>query len=208
VACWNNHAVTDPTQPSAPQRSHDRDWWKTAVIYQIYPRSFADANGDGMGDLQGVVSRVGYLAELGVDAVWLSPFYPSALADGGYDVDDYRDVDPRIGTLADFDEMITALHAVDIKVLVDIVPNHSSNRHPWFVEALASPPGSPARHRYIFRDGEGPAGASPPTTGSRSSAARSGSPSVTVSGTSICSPPSSQISTGTTRRSERTSAPP
>ena len=115
-----------------------------------------------MGDLQGVVSRVGYLAELGVDAVWLSPFYPSALADGGYDVDDYRDVDPRIGTLADFDDMITALHAVDIKVLVDIVPNHSSNRHPWFVEALASPPGSPARHRYIFRDGEGPDGSEPP----------------------------------------------
>ena len=105
---------------------------------------------------------MGYLADLGVDAVWLSPFYPSALADGGYDVDDYRDVDPRIGTLADFDAMITALHAVDIKVLVDIVPNHSSNRHAWFVEALASPPGSPARHRYIFRDGEGPDGSEPP----------------------------------------------
>ena len=102
------------------------------------------------------------LAELGVDAVWLSPFYPSALADGGYDVDDYRDVDPRIGTLADFDEMITALHAADIKVLVDIVPNHSSNRHQWFVEALASEPGSPARQRYIFRDGAGPDHSEPP----------------------------------------------
>ena len=122
-----------PTQTSALVSRHDPDWWQTAVIYQIYPRAFADANGDGMGDLQGVVSRVAYLADLGVDAVWLSPFYPSALADGGYDVDDYRDVDPRIGTLADFDAMISALHEVEIKVLVDIVPNHSSNRHPWFV---------------------------------------------------------------------------
>ena len=159
---WNNRGVTDPTHSSAPESVHDPDWWKTAVIYQIYPRSFADANGDGMGDLQGVVSRVSYLADLGVDAVWLSPFYPSALADGGYDVDDYRDVDPRIGTLDDFDTMITALHEVGIKVLVDIVPNHSSNRHAWFVEALAAPPGSPARHRYIFRDGEGPDGSRPP----------------------------------------------
>lgn len=137
-------------------------WWHTAVIYQIYPRSFADANADGMGDLRGIVSRVPYLAALGVDAVWLSPFYPSALADGGYDVDDYRDVDPRIGTLADFDELVATLHAAEIKVLVDIVPNHSSNRHPWFVEALASPPGSPARDRYIFRDGTGPDGSQPP----------------------------------------------
>lgn len=152
--------MTDPASSSLP--AHDPDWWHTAVIYQIYPRAFADADGDGMGDLQGVVSRVDYLAELGVDAVWLSPFYPSALADGGYDVDDYRDVDPRIGTLADFDTMVTALHGAGIKVLVDIVPNHSSNRHAWFVEALASPPGSPARQRYIFRDGAGPDGSQPP----------------------------------------------
>ena len=157
---WNNRAVTDPTSSTLP--AHDPDWWQTAVIYQIYPRAFADANGDGMGDLLGVVSRVDYLAELGVDAVWLSPFYPSALADGGYDVDDYRDVDPGIGTLADFDVMITALHGVGIKVLVDIVPNHSSDRHAWFVEALAAPAGSPERHRYIFRDGEGPDGSRPP----------------------------------------------
>jgi alpha-glucosidase len=143
--------VTDPT------------WWHTAVIYQIYPRSFADSDGDGLGDLQGIISRVPYLAALGVDAVWLSPFYPSALSDGGYDVDDYRNVDPRIGTLDDFDELITALHMAGIKVLVDIVPNHSSDRHPWFVEALASTPGSPARHRYIFRDGEGPDRSEPPS---------------------------------------------
>ena len=141
----------------------DRDWWRQAAVYQIYPRSFADSNGDGIGDLPGITSRVPYLQRLGVDAVWLSPFYPSALADGGYDVDDYRDVDPRLGTLADFDEMIAALHAAGIRLIVDIVPNHSSNRHVWFQEALASPKGSPARDRYIFRDGEGPDGTEPPS---------------------------------------------
>ena len=108
----------------------EADWWRQAVVYQIYPRSFADSGGDGLGDLRGIVSRVPYLASLGIDAVWLSPFYPSALADGGYDVDDYRDVDPRLGTLADFDEMTARLHERQIKVLVDIVPNHTSNRHP------------------------------------------------------------------------------
>ncbi|WP_051831681.1 glycoside hydrolase family 13 protein [Streptomyces violens] len=138
-------------------------WWRQAVVYQIYPRSFADANGDGIGDLPGITSRVDHLRDLGVDAVWLSPFYPSALADGGYDVDDYRDVDPRIGTLAQFDELVTALHDVGIRVIVDIVPNHTSNRHRWFREALAAGPGSPARDRYIFRRGNGPDGAEPPT---------------------------------------------
>lgn len=139
------------------------DWWRQAAVYQIYPRSFADANGDGIGDLPGITSRIPYLVDLGVDAVWLSPFYPSALADGGYDVDDYRDVDPRLGTLADFDEMIAALHAAGIRLIVDIVPNHSSNRHAWFQEALASPRGSAARDRYIFHDGEGPDGTEPPS---------------------------------------------
>ncbi|MBO9704731.1 MAG: alpha-amylase, partial [Arthrobacter sp.] len=91
-------------------------WWRQAAVYQIYPRSFADANGDGIGDLRGIISRVPYLADLGIDAVWLSPFYPSALADGGYDVADYRDVDPRLGTLDDFDEMLAALHGAGIKV--------------------------------------------------------------------------------------------
>ena len=141
----------------------DPDWWRQAAVYQIYPRSFADANGDGIGDLRGITSRVPYLVELGVDAVWLSPFYPSALADGGYDVDDYRNVDPKLGTLADFDEMIAALHAAGIRLIADIVPNHSSNRHEWFREALASPRGSAARDRYIFRDGVGPDGAEPPS---------------------------------------------
>jgi alpha-glucosidase len=130
-------------------------WWRQAVVYQIYPRSFADADGDGIGDLAGIASRADYLGALGIDAVWLSPFYPSALADGGYDVADYRDVDPRLGTLADFDELVRALHARGIRVVVDIVPNHSSDQHEWFLEALGAGRGSAARDRYIFREGTG-----------------------------------------------------
>lgn len=141
----------------------DADWWRQAVVYQVYPRSFADANGDGIGDLSGVTSRIPYLVELGVDALWLSPFYPSALADGGYDVDDHRGVDPRLGTLADFDELVQALHAEEIRLIVDIVPNHTSNRHRWFEEALVASPGSAARDRYVFRDGTGPDGSRPPS---------------------------------------------
>jgi alpha-glucosidase len=141
----------------------DVTWWRQAAVYQIYPRSFADSNGDGIGDLRGITARADYLAALGIDAVWLSPFYPSGLADGGYDVADYRDVDPRIGTLADFDEMVGALHDAGIRVVVDIVPNHSSDEHAWFRAALAAGPGSPERERYIFRDGAGPDGAEPPT---------------------------------------------
>ncbi|GAB3213454.1 glycoside hydrolase family 13 protein [Marinactinospora thermotolerans] len=138
-------------------------WWRNAVIYQIYPRSFADTNGDGVGDIAGITRRIGHLASLGVDAVWLSPFYPSPWADGGYDVADFRDVDPLLGTLADFDELVAAAHGHGIKVIVDIVPNHTSEQHPWFREALAAPPGSPARERYIFRDGRGPDGSLPPS---------------------------------------------
>ncbi len=143
--------------------SLDKNWWRQAVIYQIYPRSFKDSNGDGIGDLKGITSKIDYLSSLNIDAVWLSPFYPSALADGGYDVDDYRDVDPKLGSLSDFDEMLTKLHEVGIRVFVDIVPNHSSNRHEWFKEAIAAEPGSPARNRYIFRDGKGANGELPPT---------------------------------------------
>ena len=160
-----NTLSTNPSaaEPAATALDADPDWWRQAVVYQIYPRSFADASGDGVGDLQGITSRVPYLAALGVVAVWLSPFYPSALADGGYDVDDYRDVDPRLGTLEDFDAMVAALHEAGIRVIVDIVPNHTSNRHAWFQEALAAPKDSPARDRYIFRDGLGPDGAEPPS---------------------------------------------
>jgi alpha-glucosidase len=133
----------------------DKNWWRQAVIYQIYPRSFADGNADGIGDLKGIISRVPYLKSLGIDAVWMSPFYPSALADGGYDVDDYRDIDPRIGTLQEFDVLVEELHKVGIRVIIDIVPNHSGDNHVWFQAALKAGKGSPERDRYIFRDGKG-----------------------------------------------------
>ncbi|QTX03653.1 glycoside hydrolase family 13 protein [Agromyces archimandritae] len=138
------------------------EWWRTAAIYQIYPRSFADGNGDGMGDLPGIASRLGSLQALGVDAVWLSPFFTSPQKDAGYDVADYCDVDPRFGTLADFDAMLAEAHRLGLRVIVDLVPNHSSDRHAWFQAALASAPGSPERARYLFRDGRGPAGDQPP----------------------------------------------
>jgi alpha-glucosidase len=155
--------LTTDAADSTGARLDEASWWRQAVVYQIYPRSFADANGDGIGDLRGITSRVDHLRDLGVDAVWLSPFYPSALADGGYDVDDYRDVDPKIGTLAEFDEMVAALKAAGIRLIVDIVPNHTSDRHVWFREALAAAPGSPERDRYVFRRGEGPDGERPPS---------------------------------------------
>jgi alpha-glucosidase len=135
---------------AAPARS---EWWADAVVYQIYPRSFADGNGDGMGDLRGIVDRLPYLERLGVDAIWLSPFYKSPQADGGYDVADYRQVDPLFGSLADFDAMLQDAHSRGLKVIVDLVPNHTSDEHVWFQAALASLPGSPERERYIFRPG-------------------------------------------------------
>ena len=130
-------------------------WWRDAVIYQVYVRSFADTDGDGVGDLPGIVSRLPYIQRLGVDAIWLNPFYPSPQADGGYDVADYRDVDPRFGTLADFDRLVAEAHALGLRVIVDIVPNHTSSAHAWFQAALAAEPGSPARARYLFREGRG-----------------------------------------------------
>ena len=156
-------SIATKATSTGPKQMTDPDWWRQASVYQIYPRSFADSNGDGIGDINGITAKVPYLKALGIDAVWLSPFYPSALADGGYDVDDYRNVDPRLGTLEDFNDMASALHAAGIKLIVDIVPNHSSNRHEWFQEALASPKGSPARDRYIFRDGLGDNGELPPS---------------------------------------------
>ncbi|MEO8829204.1 glycoside hydrolase family 13 protein [Lapillicoccus sp.] len=137
-------------------------WWRDAVTYQIYPRSWSDSDGDGMGDLPGITARLGYLRKLGVDAIWLSPFYPSPQADAGYDVADYRDVDPRFGTLADADALVARAAELGIKVLGDLVPNHSSDEHVWFQAALASAPGSPERARYHFRDGRGSRGDEPP----------------------------------------------
>ncbi|WP_062072022.1 glycoside hydrolase family 13 protein [Demequina sediminicola] len=142
--------------------SHESSWWRTAVIYQIYPRSFADASGDGVGDLRGITSRLDSLAALGIDAIWLSPFYVSPQKDAGYDVADFTDVDPLFGTLDDFDAMVARAHELGLRVIVDIVPNHSSDQHAWFQSALASPPGSVERARYIFRDGLGPDGSQPP----------------------------------------------
>jgi alpha-glucosidase len=137
-------------------------WWEDAVVYQVYPRSFADADGNGVGDLPGLRSRLGYLAELGVDAIWLTPFYPSPLADGGYDVSDYRAVDPLLGTMADFDGLVRDGAAHQIRVIVDLVPNHCSSAHPLFLAALAAGPGSSERDRFIFREGHGPGGDLPP----------------------------------------------
>jgi alpha-glucosidase len=137
-------------------------WWRSAVIYEIYLRSFADGNGDGLGDLHGVLDRMSYLHDLGIDAVWITPFYPSPMADHGYDVADPRAVDPRFGTLTDLDAVVEAAHAVGLRVVVDFVPNHSSSAHPWFEAALAADPGSPERARYLFRSGQGSAGDDPP----------------------------------------------
>lgn len=146
----------------APDPTRTTPWWRDAVCYEIYVRSFADADGDGVGDLRGVTAHLDYLESLNVDALWLTPFYTSPQADHGYDVADYRDVDPRFGTLADFDEMLAGAHARNLRVIVDLVPNHTSSAHPWFVAALADGPGSAARKRYLFRDGRGPDGAEPP----------------------------------------------
>ncbi|MEV4476104.1 glycoside hydrolase family 13 protein [Nonomuraea sp. NPDC049504] len=126
----------------------DIPWWRDAVVYEIYVRSFADASGDGVGDLAGIRERLPYLRRLGVDAIWLTPFYPSPMADGGYDVADYRGVDPMFGSLDDFDALVTQAHELGLRVLVDVVPNHSSSAHPWFQEALRGV----GRDRYIFRD--------------------------------------------------------
>ena len=130
-------------------------WWEDAVVYQVYPRSFADTNGDGIGDLNGVRSKLPYLAELGVDAIWLTPFYPSPLADGGYDVSDYCAVDSRLGTLSDFDGLVKEAAGHQIRIIVDLVPNHCSIEHPLFQAALAAGPGSPERDMFMFREGNG-----------------------------------------------------
>jgi alpha-glucosidase len=137
-------------------------WWRSGVIYQIYPRSFADANGDGMGDLKGITQRLTHLKDLGVDAIWLSPFYRSPQKDAGYDVSDYVSVDPLFGTLEDFDEMVEEAHRLSLRVMIDLVPNHTSSEHEWFQKALRAEPGSKERSYYHFKDGRGENGELPP----------------------------------------------
>lgn len=154
--------MTQQNLAVAPIASDTTEWWRHAVIYQVYPRSFADSNGDGIGDLPGITARLPYLAELGVDAIWLSPFYRSPQLDAGYDVSDYRDVDPIFGTLNDFDHMLRDAHGLGLRVIVDLVPNHTSSEHAWFEAAIDTPSGSAERERYIFRDGKGENGELPP----------------------------------------------
>ncbi|MEU5562894.1 glycoside hydrolase family 13 protein [Micromonospora musae] len=138
-------------------------WWRGAVIYQVYPRSFADGDGDGIGDIAGIRSRLNYLSTLGVDAIWFSPWYPSPMADAGYDVADYRDIDPVFGTLAEAEALIAEAHALGIKIIVDVVPNHCSDAHPWFQAALNGGPDAPERELFWFRPGRGPDGDQRPT---------------------------------------------
>src|SRR3954469_5907284 len=134
-------------------------WWQKGVIYQIYPRSFMDSNGDGVGDLPGILSRLDYLEWLGIDAVWLSPIYPSPMADFGYDVADYTGVEPAFGTMEDFDRLLADIHRRGMKLVLDLVPNHSSNRHAWFLESRSSRD-NPKRDWYVWRDPE-PGGGPP-----------------------------------------------
>ncbi|MFJ9779263.1 glycoside hydrolase family 13 protein [Amycolatopsis sp. NPDC101161] len=154
--------LSSPTVAAPPDTTRDR-WWRTAVVYQVYPRSFADGDGDGTGDLAGVRSRLPYLASLGVDALWFTPWYASPLADGGYDVADYRAIDPAFGTLAEAEALISEAREHGIRTIVDVVPNHVSDRHAWFTEAVAAGPGSPQRQRFWFREGRGEGGELPPT---------------------------------------------
>ncbi len=158
-----SRAPSVPPTPPAVATSTPRAWWREAVFYQVYPRSFADADGDGEGDLRGVVERMPYLASLGIDALWLCPFYPSPQVDGGYDVADHCDVDPRFGTLADADALVAAAHDAGIRVTIDLVPNHCSSEHAWFQAAVVAGRGSAQRALFHFVDGRGPGGDEPPT---------------------------------------------
>ena len=129
----------------------DAAWWKSAVVYQIYPRSFADSNGDGIGDLGGIIGRLDYVRALGVDVIWLSPVYRSPQADNGYDISDYRDIEPMFGTLAEFDALLAKVHELGMKLVMDLVVNHTSDEHPWFAESRSARD-SPKRDWYLWRD--------------------------------------------------------
>ena len=155
--------MRDETAVTQPQPETDPQWWRGAVIYQVYPRSFADGNGDGTGDLEGLRSRLPYLRDLGIDAIWVTPWYVSPLADGGYDVADYRAIDPAFGTLAEAERLIEDALALGIRTIIDVVPNHVSDQHTWFQAALAAGPGSPERARFWFRPGKGENGDEMPT---------------------------------------------
>ncbi len=155
--------MTSPRVGPAAPAGPDEQWWREAVVYQVYPRSFADADGDGIGDLRGITARLGYLAELGVDALWICPFYPSGGVDGGYDIVDHTGVDPAFGSVEDAIALVDGAHRVGLRVMVDLVPNHVSDAHPWFRAALAGGPGAPERARFHVREGRGPGGHEPPS---------------------------------------------
>jgi alpha-glucosidase len=154
--------IPSPSASSDGDGLPDNTWWRSAVIYQIYIRSFADGDGDGVGDIAGIRARLPYVVDLGADAIWINPWYPSPMADAGYDVSDYRDIEPVFGTLAQAAALIQEAHEAGLRVLLDIVPNHTSDQHPWFRAALAEGPGSPMRERYVFRDGRGEHNDEPP----------------------------------------------
>lgn len=151
-----------PNVVHADGKTNPKQWWHNAVIYQVYIRSFQDTNDDGIGDIPGITAQIPYLSTLGVDAVWLTPFYPSPKADNGYDISNYCDVDPQYGTLKDFDALVERAHRFNIKIIIDVVANHTSAQHPWFKAALKAPAGSRKRNRYLFMDGKGANHSEPP----------------------------------------------
>src|SRR6202045_4217757 len=155
VAGWACAAGDAPRSAAhAHTAAHPDPWWKHAVIYEIYPRSFQDSNGDGIGDLNGITQRLDYLKKLGVDAIWLSPIYPSPQVDFGYDISNYEAIDPQYGTMADFDHLLAEAKKRNIRIVMDMVMNHTSDKHPWFIESASSKTNT-KRDWYVWRDGKG-----------------------------------------------------
>lgn len=179
-------------------------WWKESVVYQVYPRSFQDSNGDGIGDLRGIISRLDYLKSLGVGAVWLCPVYDSPNADMGYDIRDYEKIMAEFGTMEDFDELLREMHSRDIKLVMDLVVNHSSDEHRWFVESRSSRE-NPYRDYYIWRDGKD--GREPNNWASFFTPSPGATTRARASGICISSPRSSRTSTGRTPPCARRSTP-